>query len=61
MVALPIGPEVVPFWDNPYRILKISHNKELLRGLWVSHNLSEVSFVAVPQLQAFQFSGLFLF
>ena len=28
---LPIGPQVVPFWDY----LNVNHKKELLRGLWV--------------------------
>ena len=24
------------FWGLPYRVLNISHKKELLRGLWVA-------------------------
>ena len=29
------GPRSSSFWGLPYRILNISHNKELLRGLGV--------------------------
>ena len=43
-MGLPIGPEVVPFWDYligfyisflglPHGFLNMSHKKELLRGL----------------------------
>ena len=30
-----IGPLSGSFWGLPYRILDISHERELLRGLWV--------------------------
>ena len=35
--APPIGPEVVPFWGLPSRILNTNHEKELLGGLWVAN------------------------
>ena len=34
-LSLPRGPLVAPFWGLPYRVLNVSHKKELLRGLWV--------------------------
>ena len=33
--SLPIGPIVVPSWGEPYRILKMNPQRELLWGLWV--------------------------
>ena len=47
------------FVGLPYRILNISHEKELLRGLWVKHKGSQhESSRTKPPKPMFQLSGI---